>query len=113
MITIDTQNKSLGRTASAVAKILMGKDTVGYQPHMPGGAKVTLINVSKAKIDAKKLSTTFYERYSGYPGGLTKERMDMLAARKGYAEIFSLAIRGMLPINKHRDILMKNLTITE
>lgn len=111
--TIDATGKTLGRTASMVAKLLMGKDSASFEKNEVSGNKVHLINVSKATIDPRKLTTKFYERYSGYPGGLTKERMDMLVARKGYSEIFMLAVYGMLPGNKLRATLMKNLTISE
>ena len=110
---IDATGKTLGRTASAVASLLMGKNSADFEKNQVSGNKVNLINVSKATIDPRKLTTKFYERYSGYPGGLTKERMDMLIARRGYSEIFSLAVYGMLPANRLRTTLMKNLTISE
>ena len=111
--TIDAQGKTLGRTASAVAKLLMGKDSPTYERNIASKNKVMLVNVSKAKINDKKMDTKTYARYSLYPGGLVKEKMSHLAARKGHAELFRLAIYGMLPANKLRPILMKNLTVTE
>lgn len=111
--TVDAKGKTLGRTASAVAKLLMGKDKATFERHMVTGSKVNLINVSQAKIDRTKLDTKTYARFSGYRGGLTKEKMSMLAARKGFAEIFKLAVYGMLPANKLRNEIMKNLTVSE
>ena len=111
--TIDATDKTLGRTASAVAKLLMGKDNTSFEKNIVSTNKVSIINASKASIDPKKLTAKFYERYSGYPGGLTKERMDMIIARKGYSEVFKLAVYGMLPGNKLRARLMKNLTVSE
>jgi large subunit ribosomal protein L13 len=111
--TIDAKGKTLGRTASAVAKLLMGKDKATFERHLVTGSKVNLINVGQAKISKTKLDTKTYARYSGYPGGLTKEKMSNVAARKGYAELFKLAVYGMLPANKLRPIIMKNLTVSE
>ena len=111
--TIDAKGKTLGRTATAVAKLLMGKHKPTFERHLVTGEKVNLINVSKAKISAVKLGTKTYARYSGYPGGLVKEKMSDVSARKGYAEVFKLAIYGMLPSNKLRSVIMKNLTISE
>lgn len=113
MYTIDVKGKTLGRTASHVAKILSGKDTAQFQKNTISSNKVNLVNVSHAKIDVMKLNSKLYEKYSGYPGGLTKQKMAMLVSKKGFAEIFRLAIYGMLPANKLRAELMKNLTISE
>ena len=111
--TIDAKGKTLGRTASVVAKLLQGKDKPTYETNKVTGAKVHLINVASSKIATPKLGTKTYARYSGYPGGLTKEKMSNLVERKGYGEVFKLAIYGMLPANKLRPIIMKNLTISE
>lgn len=111
--TIDATEKTLGRTASAVAKLLMGKDAAAFEKNTVAKNKVSLINVSKAKIDPKKLGTKVYTSYSGYPGGQKNVKMDKMIDKKGYAEVFKKAIYGMLPGNKLRDIAMKNLTISE
>ncbi len=111
--TIDVTGKTIGRTASAAAKILMGKNRPTFERHLVTGEKVHLINVSKAKIDPRKLGTKEYERYSGYPGGFKKEKMSAVINRKGYKDLFIDAIHGMLPANKLRAKIMKNLTITE
>lgn len=111
--TIDAKGKTLGRTASHIAKLLNGKDNASFQRNTLSPNKVNLINVSQAKIDAVKLNSKLYEKYSGYPGGLTKQKMAMLVSKKGFSEIFKLAVYGMLPGNKLRPELMKNLTISE
>lgn len=111
--TIDAKGKTLGRTASAVAKLLQGKDKPTYERNKVTGDQVHLINVSQSKIATTKLNVKTYARYSGYPGGLTKEKMQNMVDRKGYGEAFKLAIYGMLPANRLRAIIMKNLTISE
>jgi len=54
-----------------------------------------------------------YSRYSGYPGGLKQPTMKMVVAKKGYSELFKEAVSGMLPKNKLRSKMMKNLKISE
>ena len=111
--TIDATGKTPGRLASEAAKFLMGKDSPAFARNKSSGNKVIITNASKAKISPKKLTTTMYERYSGYPGGFRYQSMDELIGKKGYSEVFRLAVYGMLPGNKLRNGLMKNLTVTE
>ncbi len=111
--TIDAEGKTLGRTASQIAKLLMGKDSATFQKNQVAKNKVSLINVSKAKIDPKKFKTKTYASYSGYPGGLKETTMERVIEKKGYSEVFKKAVYGMLPINKLRDVVIKNLTISE
>ena len=111
--TIDATEKTIGRIASEAAKILMGKNSPDFERNKVSGNKVHITNTSKAKIGEKKLRETLYERYSGYPGGLTKDTMATIIRKKGYSEIFKYAVSGMLPINKLRPLLMKNLTVSE
>jgi len=112
-VIIDAKDRALGRVASEVSKTLLGKTLPDFQRNTVARVKVKIINASKIKISETKLSTKKYLRYSGYPGGLTSETAGKLALRKGYAELFRNAIYGMLPGNKLRPIIMKNLTITE
>lgn len=110
---IDATGKTLGRTATQAASILMGKNSALFRKEKNPAVKVKLINASKAKIDEKKMKTVTHKRYSGYPGGLTEETLEHVAKRKGYSEIFRHAVQGMLPANKLRAKMMKNITITE
>lgn len=111
--TVDATDKTLGRTASHVAKLLMGKDSAEFERHQVAKNKVALINVSKARVDETKLKTKKYLSYSGYPGGQKVQTMEKVIEKKGYSEVFRKAIYGMLPGNKLRDKMMQNLTITE
>ena len=111
--TIDTPGKTVGRTASKAAMILMGKDKPTFQRNTVAGKAVRIVNASKAKINPKNMDAKVYLRYSGYPGGLKEEKMKRTIEKKGYAEVFREAIYGMLPDNKLRSRLMKQLIITE
>jgi large subunit ribosomal protein L13 len=111
--SVDATDRTLGRVASEVAKLLMGKDSATFERNEVSKNKVNLINVSKAKIDPKKFRAKTYLSYSGYPGGLKERTMERVIEKKGYSEVFRKAVYGMLPINKLRDKMIKNLTISE
>jgi len=113
MITIDAQSKRLGRIASEAAKALMGKHTPTFRRNKASGISVTIINASKADISERRLENLVYARYSGYPGGLKKESGTKLKSRKGFAELFRIAVAGMLPDNSLKRQMLKRLTISE
>lgn len=112
-ITIDAEGKTLGRVASTVAKALMGKTSEDYTPNKKPVAKVILINAAKTKMSEKRTKETLHERYSGYPGGLRFATNEEILAKKGISELYRLSVHGMLPGNKLRPLMMKNLTIKE
>ncbi len=113
MITIDAQNKSLGRVASAVARQLMGKESPTYRRHMVPMDQVKVINLSKLSIAPGKAEKTTFVRFSGYPGGLKTESMAKIIAAKGIGEVFRKAVYGMLPGNRLRPVMMKNLILED
>jgi large subunit ribosomal protein L13 len=111
--TIDAQNKKVGRVASQAAMILMGKNRPDFQKNKIPEQTVHIINAASASIDDKKRDQKIYQIYSGYPGGKREVSMKKMIDSKGYAEIFRKAIKGMLPANKLRAKMMKQLTISE
>ena len=111
--TIDAAGKALGRVASEAAKALMGKMRADYTPNKNSGVKVTIINADKLYIREKKRTGKIYTTYSGYPGGLKRESLASLGARKGKGEAIRRAVTRMLPRNTMRVARLKNLTITE
>ncbi len=110
---IDASNKAVGRIAGEAAVLLMGKNKPEFQRNTNPEVKVLIMNASKAKISIKKLKNKEYQRYSGYPGGLKKRTMEEVIDKKGYAEVFEKAIYGMLPANRLRKGMMKNLIIKD
>ncbi len=110
---IDASNRAVGRVATEAAMFLMGKNTPEFQRHISPKVKVIISNVSKAKITQKKMKEKEYQRYSGYPGGLKKRTMEEVITKKGYKEVFEKAIYGMLPANRLRSGMMKNLVIND
>jgi large subunit ribosomal protein L13 len=113
MKTIDATNKKLGRVASEAASILRGKNLVTFTPHVFNDVKVEVINASKINADDTKKRTKIYKRYSGYPGGQRELSLEKMEAKKGMKEAVKIAVRGMLPPNKLRAKMMRNLTITD
>jgi large subunit ribosomal protein L13 len=111
--TIDAKGQKLGRIASQAAIFLMGKNEPDFQKNQVADITVTIVNASQAAITEKKKGEKIYKRFSGYPGGLKERTMANVIEKKGYSELFIKAIYGMLPDNKLRARMMKNLTVSE
>jgi large subunit ribosomal protein L13 len=108
----DAEGQKLGRLATQIADSLRGKNEPDYQPHRAPNVTVVINNASKLEISDKKLKEE-YVRYSGFPGGLKKETRGHLLERRGYQEILERTVYGMIPNNKLRAVMMKNLIINE
>lgn len=107
---IDAKDKVLGRLATKIAMILMGKDKPDYVPHLHTGDGVVVINAKDIKVTGKKPEQKLYKRFSGYPGGL-KEFKYSRVHEQHPDEIIRHAVKGMLPKNKLRAKMMKNLKV--
>lgn len=112
-VVIDAHGKKLGRLASEAAYFLMGKHQSSYRRHIASGIKVIIDAAAQIDVNVAKRLTKTYTRYSGYPGGITTNRLADVIAKKGYGEAIRRAVYGMLPANKLRKIRMKNLIIKE
>jgi large subunit ribosomal protein L13 len=112
MITIDAQDKTLGRVASAAAKALLGKHSATFAKNVVAG-EVTIINADKVRLSGTKERTKPYIRYSGYPGGQKEETYAQLTARRGKREAIRRAVLRMLPKNKLQTPRIKNLKIED
>ena len=93
---VDATNKTLGRLAAEVAKVLRGKNKPTYTPFLDTGDFVIVINASKVKVTGKKLDQKVYYHHSDYVGGMKEESLrDKLA--NSPEEVIELAVKGMLP----------------
>jgi len=110
---IDASGKKLGRLASEVASILIGKQSADFQKHQIADVKVEVVNASKMDITEKKSRTAIYTNYSGFPGGLRTRSLAEVATKSGYAEVLRIAIAGMIHKNTLKDKILKNLIIKE
>ena len=111
--SIDAADKKLGRVATQIASCLTGKNTTAFVRNMYPNVTVQVVNASKMDINDKKADEKKYKFFSGYPGGLREETMTRLSERLGFAEVLRKAVYGMVPSNRLRNRIMKNLIITE
>src|SRR3990167_9495111 len=111
--TIDATGRTLGRVASEVAMSLMGKTKPSFERNKYSGISVRVVNTSKLRITTKKLAEIYHTRYSGIPGGLRILKGTYTAETKGLKELIRLATYQMLPDNKLRRTMMKNLKIED
>lgn len=109
---IDATGKRLGKLATEIASVLLGKNQPDFVKHLAAEVTVEVTNVSKMDIPEGK-KTEIYQSYSGYPGGRKTETLERLAKRRGYAEVVERTVAGMLPNNKLKKPLLKNLIISE
>ena len=109
---VDATDKPIGRVASFVAKVLMGKMTPLYTPHVDTGDHVILVNAEKVAFTGKKLSRKVYRRHSSKPGGLKEITAEKMLA-KHPARPLELAIKGMLPKTKLGRAMYRKLKVYE
>lgn len=107
---IDAEGKILGRVASEIVALILGKNKANYAPNLDCGDKVVVINAEKIAVTGKKLTDKIYYRHSNYPAGLKSETLGGLIARRP-EEALRRAVLGMLPKNKLQDERIKNLYI--
>ncbi len=95
---IDAEDKVVGRLATEIAMILMGKHRPDYTPHVITGDCVVVINAEKVVFTGKKWDQKRYTHYTGYPGLHVEYAGERLERRPEL--ILSEAVRRMLPKNK-------------
>lgn len=107
---IDVKEKILGRIASEIAQLLMGKSKSNFVRNLDVGDFVVIINAKYVETTGKKEKLKEYYRHSGYPGGFRRETLEKLRIRKPN-EIIRRAVSGMLPQNKLKATMLKRLYI--
>jgi large subunit ribosomal protein L13 len=106
----DVKEKTLGRIATVIAQVLMGKDKTYFVRNLDCGDYAVVINAQSVHVTGRKETQKIYTKYSGYPGGLGKESLANLRERRP-EEIIKRAVYGMLPKNKLRDTMIKRLYV--
>ena len=107
---LDATDQILGRFATQVAMLLMGKHKPEYVPHMLSGDFVVVINASQIKVTGLKAQKKIYKRYSQYPGTLKEIPYERMQER--FPErIIEMAVKGMLPKNKLGRRMLKRLKV--
>ncbi len=107
---VDARGQVLGRLASRVATILMGKHKPDYTPFLDMGDHVIVINASKVKLTGKKEEKKIYRWHSGYPGGL-KEVLARDLKAKHPEKLVEWAVWGMLPKTKLGKQMFRKLKV--
>ena len=109
-VLVDAEGQTLGRMASAVAKMLRGKHKPDFTPHVDGGDYVIVINADKISLSGQKWDQKQHIRHTGYPGGqrsLTSREL----FEKDPILLIEGAVKGMLPKNRLGRKIFKNLHV--
>ena len=109
-LVVDGASHTLGRLASKVAQLLIGKGKVAYSPNQDHGDNIIVINADKVKLTGKKPDTKFYFRHSHFPGGAKfrsyKEQMQI-----DPSQVVIHAVHGMVAKNARGRAIMKKLHV--
>jgi len=107
---VDADGLVLGRMASKIASILMGKHKKCYTPHVDTGDFVVVVNAQKVRLTGKKAQQKYYQRYSHYPGGqkcISYAQMIQDAPE----QLIEVAVRRMLPRTGLARRMLKKLKV--
>ena len=107
---IDAEGKTLGRLATEVARILIGKHKPTYMPNCDMGDFVIVINAEKVVVTGKKVTDKLYRHHTGYPGGLKEVPYKDLLKKHPTAPV-ETAVKGMLPKNSLGRAMFKKLKV--
>jgi len=107
-VLVDASGQNLGRLATQIASLLLGKHKPNFTPGMDTGDYVVVVNTELLQVTGKKLQEKFYYRHSIYPSGLTETSLrDQLQRHPD--RVIRSAVWGMLPHNKLGRQLIKKL----
>jgi len=107
---IDAQDRVLGRLATEVAWLLMGKHKPMFSRNLDVGDYVVVINAEKVKVTGNKAEQKLYYRHSGYPGGLKSISLEKLM-QTNPTRVVEQAVKGMLPHSRLGASMMKKLKV--
>ena len=109
-VLIDVGGQRLGRIASHIAHVLMGKDKPNYSPGVTMGDGVVVINAKKVEVNATREKEKIYYRHSNYPSGLKAVPYPKMHAEHP-ERVIEIAVKGMLPHNSYGRTLLKRLKV--
>lgn len=107
---LDAQDVVLGRLATKVAMMLMGKHKPIYTPFLDTGDHVVIVNADKVRLTGNKEDDKMYRHHTGYPGGL-KERTAKKMRQVRPQRMIELAVQGMLPKSKLGKQMYRKLNV--
>mgnify|MGYP001070809307 CR=1 FL=1 len=106
----DADGRVLGRLATKIATILMGKHRPEYTPHVDTGEFVIVVNADKVELTGRKWSDKQYQWYTGYPGGRKSVSAEAML-RKHPTRLVELAVRRMLPKTRMGERMFRKLKV--
>ncbi|MCM8775493.1 MAG: 50S ribosomal protein L13 [Candidatus Omnitrophica bacterium] len=107
---VNASGKTLGRLATRIATLLIGKRKVYFAPDQMSGDQVVVINARNIYVTGQKRRQKIYKHYSGYPGGLKTYTFEELMDEKP-EEIIIRAVSRMLPKNKLGREMLRRLRV--
>ncbi len=107
---VDAEGQTLGRLATQVAGLLMGKHKPTYSPHLDMGDFVIIVNAKKVRVTGNKMEDKKYYRHTGYMGGLKTTSLGSMMERHP-DRVLRLAVRGMLPRNRLARHVLRHLKV--
>ncbi len=109
---INAEGKTLGRLATKIAGLLLGKGKPYFAQDQLCGDNVVVINAAKVKVTGRKAEQKNYTHYSGYPGGLKEYKYEDLIEKKP-TEVLTRAVSRMLPKHSLGDEMRRRIRIFE
>ena len=107
---VDASGKTLGRLATRVASVLIGKGKTCFAVDQVSGDQVVVLNAKDVYVTGKKRLQKIYDHYSGYPGGRKTYRFEELIAKRP-EEIIIRAVSRMLPKTKNGREMLRRLRV--
>jgi len=107
---LNAEDVVLGRLATKVAMMLMGKHKPTYTPFLDTGDHVVIVNADKVRLTGNKEQDKLYRTHSGYPGGLKEVQARKMRQRRP-ERMLELAIAGMLPKTKLGKQMYRKLNV--
>lgn len=107
---IDASDQVLGRMATRIAGLLMGKHKPIFARHLDTGDYVVVINAEKVRVTGDKVKQKLYYRHSGYPGGLKSTNLEKMMQTHP-TRVIEYAVKGMVPHTKLGAQMMKKLKV--
>jgi len=107
---VDANDQNLGRLASQISRIILGKHKPSFTPGMDTGDFVIVVNCERIRVTGNKMEEKFYYRHSGYPSGLKSISLRQQLV-KHPERVIRAAVWGMLPHNKYGRQLINKLKV--
>ena len=109
-VLVDAKGRNLGRLATEISALILGKHKPEFTPGVDVGDFVVVVNAEQIQVTGKKMDDKYYYRESKYQGGLKKINLrNQLEKRPEY--VIEHAVKGMLPHNRLGQKLNKKLKV--